>query len=260
MKKNWFLVILGFIILSAYFQLIPILVPLDGVFWVGFALLFFVLAHFVAKLTSLDGIKSFGYRFHQGWSKNLFTGFLIGFFAWGILYGVSYMLGRFEITGFVEPTAMIWLLVQASIGMFLGSTINDAICRGYIFAHLKSSFPVWGIVIISTIIYALDDSWYEGISLHNFTFSVILGLSLSLAFAKTHSIWFTTGIHWGLNMMYSLVYGLPGSGEKGGIFILKGVKDGWIFEVLSLIVPAIMFLSLMVYFNKGDAKEKRLDI
>ncbi|MCA1321478.1 CPBP family intramembrane metalloprotease [Bacillus tianshenii] len=246
--------------MSAYFQIIPKMLRLDGVFWVGFALLFFVIAHFVAKLTRIEGLSGLGYLLHKGWSKNLFTGFIIGFIAWGILYGVSYFFGGFEILGFREPTAMIWLLVQALIGMFLGSTINDAICRGYIFAHLKSRFPLWAIITCSTIIYALDDSWYEGISLHNFAFSVILGFSLSLAFAKTDSIWFTTGIHWGLNMMYSVVYGLPGSGEKGGIFVLGEVKDSWIDEALPLLIPTIMFLFLMMYFNKVEPKEKRLDI
>lgn len=250
--KNILFAIIGFIILDLYFNGLTNILRLDGVFWVAAALLFFVLAFVISKATKLEGLKSFGYRIYPQWWKHLLTGFGIGFVCWGLMYGTRYLFGVYTFKGLIAPLDIVWVIIQGLIGYGLGSTINDAITRGYIFAHLKNKFPVWLMLLISTIIYALDDAWNEGFSIHNTLFSIILGLSLGYAFIKTKAIWFTTGIHFGLNMMYCLFSGVGGS---GGIFITERSGIDSVSGLLSIIFPALMFVFIVFYFRRVKQKK-----
>lgn len=251
MKKILFAII-GFIILNLYFNGITNILRLDGVFWVGGALLFFVLAYGVAKATQQEGLGSLGYRMYPQWWKHLLTGFGIGFVCWGLIYGTRYLFGVYTFTGTIALMDIVWVIIQGLIGYGLGSTINDAITRGYIFAQLKGKAPKWLILLISVLIYALDDAWNEGFSLHNTFFSLILGFSLGYAFIKTRAIWFTTGIHFGLNMMYCLFNGVGGS---GGIFITESTGVDHVSGIISLVYPALMFLFIVIYFRRAKKKE-----
>lgn len=255
--KNMIIAILGFIILNLYFNGFTNILHLDGVFWVAVALIFFLLAHGIAKATKLQGIKSLGYRRYPHWWKHLLIGFGIGFISWGLMYGTRVMFGVYTIKGFVETQDMIWIIIQGLIGFGLGSTINDAITRGYVFAHLANKIPIWAVWLISTMIYALDDAWNEGFSLQNTLFSLILGLSLAYAFIKTNAIWFTTGIHFGLNMMYCFFYGVGGS---GGIIITEKTGVDSVSGTLSYLYSAFIFLCIVIYFNRVKKKEKQTHV
>lgn len=252
---RWVLFILGFILLTAYFQGMNLW--LDGVAWVIFALLFFVFAHYICKISNLHGIQSLGYVFHKGWARNLLVGFLFGFGSWGVMYGSFFLLGRYELIGIASTEAIIWLVIQALVGMFLGSTINDAIVRGYFFAHLRNRISLTAIIFITAIVYAFDDIWFEGFSLFNSTFSILLGLSLAIAFAKTHSIWFTTGIHFGLNVMYCLMYGLPGTDGHGGIIIYEVVASGFLYNGIQLVMTLLLLIMVYLYFRKKDINKEK---
>lgn len=246
-STNWIFIIIGFVLLTCYFQVTNAM--FHGVIWVVFALLFFPFAHFVCKLCRLQGLKSIGYTFHKGGLRNLIVGFSLGFGTWGIMYGSFFLLGRYELAGLSSGTEIVWLVLQALIGMFLGSTINDAIVRGFLFAQLAKKFSLLAIIFITSGVYAFDDIWFAGFSLFNTIFSIILGLSLALAFAKTKSIWFTTGIHWGLNVMYCLVNGLPGSGERGGIFVFEIVHMGPKYQIVQIGVTILLFVLVLTYFH-----------
>lgn len=253
--KKLIVACIGFILLDLYFNLVTNILRLDGALWVVGALLFFVFAHFVAKATSLDGLKGLGYRFYVGWWKHLLTGFLIGFTFWGLMYLILFAFGVYTFHGFVDFKSAIWILIQGLIGYGLGSTINDAITRGYAFAHLGGKAPFWVILGASSIIYAFEDAWNEGFSIHNTTFSLILGMSLGYAFLKTKAIWFNTGIHYGLNMMYCTLFGV---GSSGGIIVKEKTGVDSISGILSIVVPILMFLFVIVYFIRVKKKEQQI--
>ncbi|MCM3729437.1 CPBP family intramembrane metalloprotease [Neobacillus cucumis] len=135
-------------------------------------------------------------------------------------------------------------ILEIFVGYFFGSLINDLIVRGYIFGLLKDKIHIGWVSVVSILIYALDDYWYAGFSLSNIIFSIILGLSLTLAFYKTGSIWADTGIHYGLNMAYGLLFGLVGNPESAIVSIKETGRHPYLSTNLQYTISAILFIFL----------------
>lgn len=242
---------LGYIVLDLYFNLIPILVNLNSVVWILYALAFFPLAHFIVKLTGLNGLNALGLKFHSGWKRNLIIGYAIGFIFWIGLELIFYSSTTFSIVGIKGLGAGTFFMLQALVGLFLGSLINDIIVRGYVIAHLKNKVNFLSLLLISAFIYALDDLWYEGFSIHNTIFSIVLGLSLGYVFLKSGSIWATTGIHWGLNIVYCIFYGIPGrESDKGLLLIERYNVSSFFLDNISIIVALFMFIFIMIFYRR----------
>ena len=106
-------------------------------------------------------------------------------------------------------------------------------------------------MLITAFIYALDDAWIEGMSLHNTIFSVLLGLSLGYVFLKSGSIWATTGIHWGVNIVYCIFYGIPGrESDKGLLLIERQSVNSFLLDNLSIIISIFMFIFIATFYNR----------
>jgi membrane protease YdiL (CAAX protease family) len=244
-KRNYyyFIVIVGFVLLDIYLNVF-IAKTTNIVFQLLLVILFFPLLKLILKRTKLNDYKSIGIAFHPKWKKNLKVGFSIGFSFWLIKYVIVYFLNGFEIVGVKNFTESFISFFFVFFAFFIGSFLNDIIVRGYIFGHLKDKINRKWIFIISIFIYALDDCWNEGFSLSNTFFSLVLGLSLTYAFYRTKSIWADTGIHWGLNVCYGIFNGMSGSSD-GGIFItIDHPNPSIIIELISYIIPLLMFLFL----------------
>jgi membrane protease YdiL (CAAX protease family) len=239
---------IGFIVLDMYFAIVTTQVG-NPFLQFGATLVFFPLAYFIAKWVGLDGLKGLGLLFHHGWKKNFFYSFLIGFSFWMLWYGIEFQIGQLEYVGIKPPRELFMPIIEVFVGFFVGSLINDLIIRGYVMNLLKGRIHILWIFTISILLYALDDYWYAGLSIHNIFFSILLGLSLTYSLYKTGSIWADTGIHYGLNIAYGLFYGLVGK-AGGGIFIIKETgQDSTLSSLLSFVIPAIMFI-FVLWFMK----------
>lgn len=241
-------VMLGFIVLDLYLNM-GIAASSQFFLQVLLVLLFFPLLKGILMLTKVEEYKNIGLSFHPKWWKNMTIGFMIGFSFWLMKYILVYLFGGFEITGHKTFPDMIVSLVMVMLIFLVGSFLNDIIVRGFVFGHLKERIPVKWVFIISLIIYTLDDTWNEGFSMTNTIFSIILGLSLTYAIYKTGSIWADTGIHWGLNVCYGIFNGPLGSTD-GGIIITKYEQPSIFLEMISFIVPLLMFLVVYLLRNK----------
>jgi membrane protease YdiL (CAAX protease family) len=247
--------IIGFFILDLYFNLVPVKLGNPYLQFAG-TLLFFPIAFFIARWAGLGGLKGIGLSFHKGWRKNFFYSYLIGFGFWMIWYGIEFYIGHLEFVGFKQVPEVIMPAIEVLVGFFVGSLINDLIVRGYVMNLLIGKIHIVLVFIISILIYAFDDIWYAGFSLSNTIFSILLGLSLTFAFYRTGSIWADTGIHYGLNTAYGLLYGLVGN-TSDAVFIIKEVHDGSVFStLLSYIIPSLMFIvvlsTLRIYKKTKD--------
>jgi hypothetical protein len=205
-------------------------------------LIFFPIAHYISKWVGLGGLKGIGLFFHQSWLKNLLLSMVIGFGFWMVWYGMEFWIGTLRYIGVKPPSELLMPIVEIVVGFFMGSLINDLIIRGYVMNLLKGKLPIFLVFTISILLYVLDDYWYAGFSLSNVIFSIILGLSLSLAFYKTGSIWANTGIHYGLNIAYGLFYGMAGKAGSGIFIIEETDKASALTEILPFIIPGIMFI------------------
>lgn len=240
--------ICGFIVLNIYFNGTTHFIS-NSVIQFICLLLFFPIAIVVAKINGLPGLKGLGVVKDGNSLKHFFVSFCIGFGCWALLYTTYWQLGKFEITGVKSGIDAIMTVVQVMVGFFLGSFINDIITRGYVINLLKGKLPTFLIAIMSIIIYALDDFWNGDLTLMNFAFSIILGCSLTYAFLKTGSIWANTGIHFGLNVAYGVIYGL--SGEYGGGIILteKGEINSLLNNLVVLSAAVMIFVFVLIYYR-----------
>jgi membrane protease YdiL (CAAX protease family) len=258
--KKFIAGLIGFLILDLYFNLVP---PLFGNPFLQFGaiLVFFPLAYFIAKWAGLDGLKGMGMVFHDGWKKNFSISFMIGFGFWMLMFGLQFLSEDLEFVGFTKTADLMMPLLVVLVGYFVGSLINDLIVRGYVFNLLKGKIHIFWVFTISILIYAFDDFWYVGFSLSNIVFSIILGLSLTLSFYRTGSIWADTGIHYGLNVAYGLFFGLIGS-PGTSIIIIKESKNETLFSnLLYYLIPALMFIFVLwaiKFYNKTTIPVKKI--
>jgi hypothetical protein len=250
--------VIGFIVLDLYFAIGTSLLG-NPFLQFGATLVFFPLAYFIAKWVGLDGLRGMGLLFHHGWKKNFFYSFLMGFSFWMLWYGIEFQTGQLEYVG-MKPLAELFMpIIEVFVGFFVGSLINDLIIRGFVLNLLIGRIHIFWIFTISILLYALDDYWYAGLSIHNIFFSILLGLSLTYAIYKTGSIWADTGIHYGLNIAYGLFYGLVGK-AGGGIFIIKETgQHSTLSSLLSFVIPAIMFI-FVLWFMKFYTHTKKPDM
>jgi len=230
--------LIGFLLLNLYVNGLPILFRLDVLPWIGWAVMFFVVAHLVAKfLLRVDGLSGLGLSLKNGWVKWTLLGFILGFGIWALKYWVFYQIGKFEVEGTMGSGYIVPMLAQAMLGMLLASAINDVMIRGYWLAYCKKTDLMKWYLLIVTILYAFDDFWIEGIDLTNLLFSAVLGISLAYTVVKTGTIWMAIGIHWGGNMMYRTMFGFDGQ----GVWHLDNVKEGLTYELISIFITALLF-------------------
>jgi membrane protease YdiL (CAAX protease family) len=258
--KLFWKAVIGFIVLDLYFAIVTTQLGNPFLQFAG-TLAFFPLAYFIANWVGLDGLKGIGLFIHPGWKKNFFYSILIGFSFWMLWYGIEFQTGQLELVGIKQPSELFMPLIEVFVGFFVGSLINDVIVRGYVMNLLKGKIHLIWIITISILLYAFDDYWYAGLSIHNVVFSIILGLSLTFAVYKTGSIWADTGIHYGLNIAYGLFYGLVGK-AGGGIFIIKETgKDSTLSSLLPFIIPGIMFIFVLwVLKFYSHTKKSNMDV
>lgn len=240
MKNKGYLLlwIVGFLLLDLYFNLIPRLITLDVLPWLAYSFGFYVVAHLLARyVLKLKGLADLGLQLHKGWFKFLMLGFLIGFVNWCMKYLAFYQMGKFEITGIMDASYIVPMLGQAFFGMLLASAMNDVITRGYWLPYFRRNHLMAFYILFTTIVYALDDSWNEGISFTNFIFSAVLGISLAYTVIKTGAIWMAIGIHWGANMVYRAMFGFNGQ----GVLQVNQLQDGVLYEWVSIGITALIF-------------------
>lgn len=252
--KNIMTFSIMYLLLTGYFQIVPIVIAMSDILRFFHLLLFFPLAYLLAKGFLKAGLESYGIVFLKGWHKNLFVGLAIGFIGWACLFTLQFMVGRYDHIGIKPIGDVIVMTVIIIVGFGLGSLINDMIVRGLVFHHFIGKLPVGVVMLISISLYALDDAWLEGLSVHNTIFSVVLGLSLTYAFYKTNSIWANTGIHLGLNIVYGLFFGVSGRSGDGIFLFEEHPLNSFVSSWLSTIIALLMFIVVLVIFNGKKSK------
>lgn len=230
--------LLGFAALDLYANLVPRLVGGAVPAWLAYVGGFFALMFVVCRYgLALRHAEPLGLARPAGWMRGLWAGFAIGFGIWTVKNLLLLAMGKFELAGWRDASFALPLLGEALFAMFLASAINDLMIRGYGLAFCRRFELMRWYVPLTVVVYALDDSWNEGIDLGNLAFSAILGLSLAWTVLRTGTLWMSIGIHWGGNVCYRFMSGFDGQGVPRLQHVIEGAR----FEYASLAVTALMF-------------------
>jgi membrane protease YdiL (CAAX protease family) len=235
--------IVVYALLACYFNLLPLLIHMSDVVRFLHMLLFFPLAYAVAKVAYKRGLEQFGVVFIGGWKKNFGLGYAIGFAAWAVLFVLYFASGKYGFDGMLLNRGAGMTLVAVIFGYGFGSFISDMIVRGLTFSHFGNVLRPAYVFLISLVLYAADDMWYEGFDVQNTVFSIALGLGLTYVYLRTNSVWASAGMHFGLNTVYGLFFGVSGN-SGDGIFVLSvnGGAPGWT-GWLSTAASLVLFLA-----------------
>ena len=241
MKRSYSLVlwILIFAILDIYANLLPKYLPQDQIwlwmlYWGGFFIISFLTTKYVLNL---NGFRPLGLHLHKHWWKNLFLGFIVGTLVFFVKYLCYYGMGMFRVTGWMDAEYIAKLLGTAFLAMLFASAINDTLIRGYWLAFCSNKSCIKWYILLVTFLYALDDSWNEGLNVSNIAYSLVLGLSLAYSVYKTRSIWMSIGLHWGSNVLFRAMYGF----NNKGVLKVEPVAEGMKYYFAGLVITAAMF-------------------
>lgn len=212
---------------------------------------FFIVAFVVAKKLYNRGIDQYGIIFRQGWKRHLGLGFLLGFIAWALLFLLYFILSKYTFTGVIIDRNTVFKVVAIILGYGFGSLISDMVVRGLVFNHFKDNVSPKYVFIIALIVYALDDIWYEGFDAQNTIFSLALGLGLTYAYYKTNAIWASAGMHFGLNMVYGLFFGVSGKSGDGVFSFIIQPNPPYLLSWLSTFISLLLFMFVYIMFHRS---------
>lgn len=238
---RWLLV---FLALNLYANLLPRLVALPPLVWMGYAVGFFGLALVLGRwCLGVRNLGGFGLGMGAGWARQLGVGFTLGAAVWALKNVALHGMGKFDVIGLAEPSFVAMLMAKALVGMVLASAINDLMIRGYWHAWCQRTGRTGWFVVLATALYALDDTWNGGFTPLDVLFSLVLGIALAWTVLKTGRIWMSIGIHWGGNVVFRAMSGFDG---RGAIEI-TAIKEGTEYEltaiaITALLIPAVYWL------------------
>ena len=159
--------------------------------------------------------RALGWSPHRGWLRDFALGSLVG--AGSLLLAVCFG-AAFGGYGFglasaeILPGVLKTLVLGAGFFLLAGAA-EEALFRGYPFQTLLRSLPAWVPLLLTAVLFgAVHLSNPNASSGLPFSNTVLAGVWLAVAYLRTRSLWFPTGVHWAWNWTLGPVMGLPVSG------------------------------------------------
>ena len=187
--------------------------------WLIQSAVIFVPAAFVGWVcaNSLEGLpwRSLGWAPHGGWVRDVLFGTFVGGLSVCLAAGVGLAAGSYRFAVADVGGALARTLAVSGVVFLLGAAAEEMLFRGYPLQTLMRSWPLWAALIPVSVPFALVHLGNPNVA-RGFTFAntVLAGVWLGVAYWKTRSMWFPTGVHFGWNWVQGAVLGSPVSGIR----------------------------------------------
>lgn len=130
----------------------------------------------------------------------------------------------------VADTGSITEYVAALAGMFVffavAAAAEEVLLRGYAFQAAVEGMGVWPAVGLFSLIFGVMHAMNPNFTVFGGANIVLAGVLLSVAYLRTRSLWFATGVHLGWNWLMGAVLDLPVSGLDEDAPLLDVVSTG----------------------------------
>lgn len=216
------------------------------------------------KLIEKKSLSEIGLTSHI---ESYFIGMLTAVFILAFIIGMITVTGAIEYHGIFEKKNIALILLFEG-GFIVQGTMEELLCRGFLFHTLKDKAPIPVAIAVSTIMFILPHSpslfagsmIYGMIGIINL---ILISLLFSLLTIRYQSIWAACGLHSFWNFILSCIMGLNLSGNKENItaiFDMQSVGDniwnGGIYGIeASVITTFILGIAsgiLFLYWKKID--------
>lgn len=166
-----------------------------------------------AKMIERRTLASTGYKFHDGWSRDFFSGWVMGALTIAIAVAMAAAAGAMHFSTrqitIAEAARNFFILFFV---LLIAAAFEEVFIRGFAFqALIRNTSPVAAVAITSAAFAALHLA-NTGASILSTVNTAIAGVWLGVAYIKTRSLWLATALHHSWNLVMVVVFGLPVSG------------------------------------------------
>jgi len=168
-------------------------------------------------------LRSIGYQLHVGWWQDYVKGVGVASLMITMIVLLQIALGSLHVSWNENAGASRGRsLLMALVFFNVAACFEELIFRGYPLQTLLLDVrPVIAFITPSTL-FALGHLVNPNVSVLAISNTLLAGIWLSVAYFKTRSLWFATGLHFAWNFSMGSVYGLNVSGieqaTQGAIF------------------------------------------
>lgn len=156
--------------------------------------------------------------------KNLFIGLLVGFVLNAVCAIVAYLHGDIVL---IFNKFELLPVIGLFLAVFVQSSAEEALCRGFMYQRLLKSNPNPAFaIIVNSLFFACIHLLNDGINALAFYDLFITGVFFSMAVYRYNSLWMAMGLHATWNFTQSILLGLPNSGSSFpySIFVLDTAR------------------------------------
>jgi hypothetical protein len=166
---------------------------------------------FAARVVDRAPLRVFGISLHKSWPAHFGSGIAI---AGGLI--AATMLGA----SLLGETHIAWTAWQVPFGrmaltlgiLTVAAAFEELVFRGYPLQVLMHGIGPWPAMLVMSSVFGLLHAQNPNSSRLGVFNTIVAGMMLSLAYFKTHSLWFPYGLHLGWNVALGMIVGFPLSG------------------------------------------------
>lgn len=151
--------------------------------------------------------------------KNLLIGIVIGFGLNGICILVAWL--NKDISIYYSSFQPFYFLILF-IAVFVQSSAEELICRGFLYQSLRRSYKSPAVAIIgNSLLFGLLHLSNDGVTVLSLLNIFVVGMLLSFMVYYMDSIWCPMAVHAAWNFTQNIIFGLPNSGMIAPYSIFK---------------------------------------
>jgi uncharacterized protein len=158
--------------------------------------------------------RSLGLTLHDGWFRDLLTGFVVGFVSLALAVGIATAWKGLSFSFNHAPvTSLARSMLGSAVLLFVAALAEEAMFRGYALQTLTRARLAWLGVFLTSVPFGLahldNPNVVPGVTFAN---TAIAGIWFGVAYLRTRSLWLPWGLHWAWNWALGWFFGLPVSG------------------------------------------------
>lgn len=164
-----------------------------------------------ARFVDHRPLKAFGVGFLPQWWRDLQLGLAMAAGMLVVLFLGCLVLGYVSISWTGRQAPAVTLI--GTLGLLLIAALTEElIFRSFALQVLMEGIGTWPAVIVMSVLFGLGHMNNPGSSALGMVNTIVAGVLLSLAYARTRSLWLPYGIHIGWNVGLGFVLGFRLSG------------------------------------------------
>jgi len=186
----------------------------------------------MTRFVNRKPLGAIGLFIHPRMLYEVGMGLLLGFLMMAGIFACELLLGYVSVVE-RQPDLVEALGGIGSLGVefTLAAALEELLFRGYFFQTLLQGIGLLPAALVMSVLFALahgfnpEISWLGGFNIF------LAGLWLSVAYAKTRSLWLPIALHLGWNFSQSAIFSFPTSGLdfSGRVpFVLQQTGPAWV--------------------------------